>query len=89
MPCPSSNARLPQAACARRRPAAAGLLWLCSLSSRSCNLLPAFPQAPNAESRAAVQGGKPLTPAGQVVLDPEPDVREVRQPALFAAAALL
>lgn len=35
------------------------------------------PQEPNAESRAAVQGGKPLTPAGPVVLDPEPDIREV------------
>ena len=35
------------------------------------------PQEPNAESRAAVQSGKPVTPAGLVVLDPEPDVREV------------
>ncbi|KAL4441042.1 hypothetical protein ABPG77_010473 [Micractinium sp. CCAP 211/92] len=32
---------------------------------------------PNAESRAAVQSGNPLTPAGHVPLDPEPDVREV------------
>lgn len=32
---------------------------------------------PNAESRAAVQSGKPVTPAGPVVLDQDPDVREV------------
>ena len=39
--------------------------------------LPPAPQGPSAESRAAVQSGKPATPAGVVVLDPEPDVREV------------
>ncbi|KAL4457392.1 hypothetical protein ABPG75_012257 [Micractinium tetrahymenae] len=32
---------------------------------------------PNAESRAAVQSGRPATPAGTVALDPEPDIREV------------
>ncbi|KAL4853554.1 Nuclear pore complex protein NUP205 [Chlorella vulgaris] len=32
---------------------------------------------PSAESRAAVQSGKPLTPGGLVVLDPEPDIREI------------
>ena len=42
------------------------------------HLAPAhLPQEPNAESRAAVQGGKPVTPAGPVALDPEPDIREV------------
>ncbi len=35
-------------------------------------------QEPNAESRAAVQSGKLVLPSGPVVLDPEPDIREVR-----------
>lgn len=52
----------------RRHPAAA--------TCRRCPVsLPL--QEPNAESRAAVQSGNPLTPAGRIPLDPEPDVREV------------
>ena len=35
------------------------------------------PQGPSADSRAQIQSRAPLTPAGQVVLDEEPDVREV------------
>ena len=38
----------------------------------------ALVQEPSAESRAQVQSRKPLTPAGVVALDEEPDVREVR-----------
>ena len=34
-------------------------------------------QGPSPEARAAVQSCRPMTPAGPVVLDPEPDVREV------------
>lgn len=54
------------APCWRRLPAA---------TCHDCASLPL--QEPNAESRAAVQSGNPLTPAGHVPLDPEPDVREV------------
>lgn len=66
--------------------AAAGLV--CGAGVPTC-LLPACVQEPNAESRAAVQSGKPVLPSGQVVLDPEPDIREVRRTAAAAVCACL
>lgn len=65
--------------------AAAGLVCGACVPTSAC-FLPCL-QEPNAESRAAVQSGKPVLPSGQVVLDPEPDIREVGSTAAVAAVA--
>lgn len=45
-------------------------------STRAARRPAAAPQGPSADSRAQIQSRQPMTPAGQVVLDEEPDVRE-------------